>query len=115
MAFGFLDSAEYLKKGKRRFEPPLSLAGTRFLNLVWTISTTLRTGMNAWVLEKKKPLGQVLLDQQALRPDAHLLLEALAQKHLELHGAPKWTWLQLTGLRGPIFSLRRGREATRPG
>src|SRR5947209_7320502 len=42
--------------------------------------------MNAWVLDKAKPLGQILRDQGALRPDAHDLLAALVQKHLELHG-----------------------------
>src|SRR5439155_24661562 len=42
--------------------------------------------MHAWVLDKAKPLGQILLDQNALRSDAHALLEALVQKHLELHG-----------------------------
>src|SRR5260221_14617403 len=42
--------------------------------------------MNAWVLDKKKPLGQILLDQKALTPETHSLLEALVQKHLEMHG-----------------------------
>ena len=42
--------------------------------------------MNAWVLDKAKPLGQVLLDQGALRSDARAVLEALVEKHLELHG-----------------------------
>jgi eukaryotic-like serine/threonine-protein kinase len=41
--------------------------------------------MNAWVLDKTKSLGQILLDQGALRPDTHAVLEALVQKHLELH------------------------------
>ena len=43
-------------------------------------------GMNAWALEKAKPLGQILVEQGALRCDAHALLEPLVQKHLELHG-----------------------------
>jgi len=42
--------------------------------------------MNAWVLDKAKPLGQILVEQGALRADAHTLLEALVQKHLEMHG-----------------------------
>lgn len=42
--------------------------------------------MNAWVLDKAKPLGQILVEQRALRDDAHALLEALVQKHLEMHG-----------------------------
>jgi serine/threonine-protein kinase len=42
--------------------------------------------MHAWVLDKSKPLGQVLVAQHALRPDKHQLLEALVQAHLEQHG-----------------------------
>jgi serine/threonine-protein kinase len=42
--------------------------------------------MHAWVLYKHKPLGQILLEQGALREDTHPLLEAMVQKHLELHG-----------------------------
>ncbi|MFM9969590.1 MAG: tetratricopeptide repeat protein [Burkholderiales bacterium] len=43
-------------------------------------------GMHGWILEKSKPLGQILLEQNALRADTRALLEALVQKHLELHG-----------------------------
>jgi len=42
--------------------------------------------MHAWVLEKTKPLGQILLEQGMLRQDARALLESLVQKHLEMHG-----------------------------
>src|SRR5438309_9896351 len=42
--------------------------------------------MNDWVLEKAKPLGQLLLEQGALPKDAHALLEVLLQKHLGMHG-----------------------------
>ncbi|MFL5241407.1 MAG: protein kinase domain-containing protein [Gemmataceae bacterium] len=41
--------------------------------------------MNAWVLDKSKPIGQILLDRGALADDTHALLEALVQKHLALH------------------------------
>ncbi len=41
--------------------------------------------LHAWVREKDKPLGQVLLEQEALTADSHALLEALVQKHLSLH------------------------------
>src|SRR5207302_284398 len=43
-------------------------------------------GMNAWVLDKAKPLGRILLEQGALTEDTHALLDALVHKHLELHG-----------------------------
>src|ERR1700737_4409437 len=42
--------------------------------------------MHAWVLDKAKPLGRILLEQGALTDDTHALLDALVRKHLELHG-----------------------------
>ena len=39
--------------------------------------------MHAWVLDKAKPLGQILLEQEALSGERHALLEALVQEHLE--------------------------------
>jgi eukaryotic-like serine/threonine-protein kinase len=62
------------------------LFGILALQMDFISRDALITAMHAWVLDKAKPLGQILLDQNALRPDAHALLEALVQKHLELHG-----------------------------
>jgi tetratricopeptide (TPR) repeat protein/tRNA A-37 threonylcarbamoyl transferase component Bud32 len=42
--------------------------------------------MNAWVLDKARPLGHILRDQRALDEDEHALLEALVRKHLHRHG-----------------------------
>jgi hypothetical protein len=42
--------------------------------------------MHPWVLDKAKPLGQILEEQGALRPDNRALLEGLVQRHLGLHG-----------------------------
>src|SRR5262249_26342213 len=42
--------------------------------------------MHAWLLDKSKSLGQILLAQGALREDTHAALEVMVQKHLELHG-----------------------------
>lgn len=41
--------------------------------------------MHAWVLEKMKPLGQLLVEQGAMAEDARALLEPLVQKHLQMH------------------------------
>ena len=43
-------------------------------------------GMNAWVLAKDKPLGEILVNQKALAADRRTLLEALVQEHLKQHG-----------------------------
>src|SRR5438105_4065941 len=62
------------------------LFGILALQMDFVGRDALIAAMHAWVLDKARPLGQILLDQNALRPDAHALLEALVQKHLELHG-----------------------------
>ena len=61
------------------------LFGILALQMDFISRDALIKAMNAWVLEKAKLLGQLLIDQGALRPDAHAVLEALVQKHLELH------------------------------
>jgi WD40 repeat protein/serine/threonine protein kinase len=42
--------------------------------------------MHAWVLEQSKPLGQILVEQQALSPSRQSLLEQLVDEHLAAHG-----------------------------
>src|SRR5262249_55954946 len=61
------------------------LFGILALQMDFISRDTLILGMQAWVLEKSKSLGRILVDKGALRPDAHALLEPLVQKHLELH------------------------------
>jgi serine/threonine protein kinase len=62
------------------------LFGILALQMDFIRRDALIAAMNAWVLDKKKPIGQILLVQKALTPETHALLEALVQKHLELHG-----------------------------
>jgi hypothetical protein len=49
-------------------------------------SDALISAMNAWVVDKAKPIGQILVDGEALRAGDRDLLEAMARRHLELHG-----------------------------
>src|SRR5689334_11025173 len=42
--------------------------------------------MNAWVLEKSKPLSEVLRARRALAEDELKLLEQVVEKHLAKHG-----------------------------
>ncbi len=42
--------------------------------------------MHAWVLEKTKPLGEILVAQGALRPERRALLEPLVNEHVRQHG-----------------------------
>jgi hypothetical protein len=62
------------------------LFGILALQMDFVGRDALVAAMNAWVLDKAKPLGQILLAKEALRADAHALFEAQVQKHLELHG-----------------------------
>jgi serine/threonine protein kinase len=42
--------------------------------------------MNAWVLDKHKPLGRILVEQGALSPARRGLLEPLVEEHVRQHG-----------------------------
>jgi serine/threonine protein kinase/Tfp pilus assembly protein PilF len=42
-------------------------------------------GMNAWVLAKQRPLGDILVEQHALQPARQRLLEDLVEEHLKTH------------------------------
>jgi hypothetical protein len=62
------------------------LFGILALQMDFVSRDALIAAMHAWVLDKTKPLGQILVEQAALRPDKRELLEALVQAHLEMHG-----------------------------
>jgi serine/threonine-protein kinase len=62
------------------------LFGILALQMDFVSRDGLVAAMNAWVLDKGKPLGQILCDQGAMRADNHALLNALVERHLEMHG-----------------------------
>jgi WD40 repeat protein/serine/threonine protein kinase len=62
------------------------LFGILALQMDFISRDALIAAMHAWVLDKAKALGQILLEQGALRDDAYALVEALVQKHLQMHG-----------------------------
>ncbi len=61
------------------------LFGILALQMDFISRDALIQAMNAWVLEKAKPLEQILLDRKVLSPDTQALLQALVVKHLEMH------------------------------
>ena len=63
------------------------------------------TAMNTWVLDKQKPLGQILLEQKSLTVEMHALLEALVHKHLEVHGNDVERSLAAVSSVGPVRQL----------
>src|SRR5436309_4797965 len=61
------------------------LFGILALQMDFISREALIRAMNAWVLEKAKGLGQILVEQKALGSERHALLEALVQEHLKQH------------------------------
>jgi serine/threonine-protein kinase len=62
------------------------LFGILALQMDFITRDALINAMHAWVLDKAKPLGQILQEQRALGVDEHELLDALVAKHLQRHG-----------------------------
>src|SRR5262249_55420101 len=62
------------------------LFGVVALQMDFVSRDGLTQGMNAWVLQKHKPLVQILQEQGALAGDARALLEPLVERHLQAHG-----------------------------
>ena len=62
------------------------LFGILALQMDFVSREQLVAAMNAWVLAKEKPLGQILAEHGALAADRRALLEALVAEHLKLHG-----------------------------
>jgi serine/threonine-protein kinase len=58
--------------------------------------------MNAWVLEKVKPLGQVLFEQGALSAEAREGLERIVELHLGAHGGDPERSLAAAGTPEPV-------------
>ena len=73
---------------------------------------TLLAAFNAWVADKSRSLGQILLDRGALSPARHAVLQSLVQEHLQQHGFDPERSLAVAHRRprGP----RRPRGAPRP-
>jgi hypothetical protein len=62
------------------------LFGILALQMDFISRDALIAAMHAWVLEKTKPLGQILVEQDVLTAKAREKLEAVVELHLEMHG-----------------------------
>jgi serine/threonine protein kinase/Flp pilus assembly protein TadD len=69
----------------RSFADRNLLFGILALQLDFLGRDALIAAMNAWVLHKHKPLGQILLEQGQLSAERLQLLEALVGEHLKAH------------------------------
>src|SRR5437660_11913127 len=61
------------------------LFGILALQMDFISRDALIAAMGAWVLDKAKPLGQILLEQRQLDPEHLSLLEAMVQAHIRAH------------------------------
>src|SRR5262249_38648929 len=81
------------------------LFGILAVQLDFISKDALIAALNSWLLEKRKPLGEILCHQQALSAEERDLLEALVRKHLEKHsGDPQ---KGLAGLSSLDSNMRR--------
>jgi serine/threonine protein kinase len=62
------------------------LFGILALQMDFISRAQLIAAMHAWVLDKRRPLGDILNDHGALEPTRRTLLDALVQEHLQAHG-----------------------------
>ena len=62
------------------------LFGILAVQMDFVSADQLVTAMNAWILDKAKPLGGHLVEARALAADTHSLLQALVDKHVAQHG-----------------------------
>jgi formylglycine-generating enzyme required for sulfatase activity/tRNA A-37 threonylcarbamoyl transferase component Bud32 len=78
------------------------LFGVLALQLDFIRRDDLIAAMHAWVLDKGKPLGEILREQGKLAGDERTLLEGLVRKHLERHGDDPQRSLATLGGAGPV-------------
>ena len=62
------------------------LFGILALQMDFVTRDQLIAAMNAWVLDKGRSLADILLKHDAFEKDTYPLLNALVEKHLEMHG-----------------------------
>src|SRR5205085_5753605 len=88
--------------------PPLRSAdrnllfGILALQMDFISRDALIEAMNAWVLDKTRSLGQILLAQGRLAPERLQLLESLVHEHLKAHGDDPQRSLAAVGQALPV-------------
>jgi serine/threonine protein kinase/formylglycine-generating enzyme required for sulfatase activity len=78
------------------------LFGILALQMDFISRDALIAAMHAWMLDKAKPLGQILREQRHLTEADHALLEAMVRRHLERHGDNPRNSLAALSFAGPL-------------
>ncbi len=84
------------------------LFGILALQMDFITRDALVVAMQAWVFDKAKPLGQILVAQEALSGERHALLEALIQEHLKRHEGDPHKSLTAVGAARPAYQELQG-------
>src|SRR5206468_690718 len=83
------------------------LFGILALQMDFITRDGLVAGMNAWVLEKHRPLGEILVERGALESRYRDLLEPMVLAHVERHaGDPAASLAALSSIATAASSLR---------
>ncbi len=83
------------------------LFGILAVQMNFVTRDALIAAMHAWVLERSRPLGQILVEQHALSPSRQSLLEQLVGEHLAAHDGDAEKSLTAAGGAGPIRDALR--------
>src|SRR5262245_58970938 len=60
-------------------------------------------GLNSWVLDRSRPLGQVLVERGSLGLDLRAVVEALVDKQIDRHGGDAGKCLEAVRTQGPVL------------
>jgi serine/threonine-protein kinase len=84
------------------------LFGILALQMDFIRKDALIAALHAWVLDKAKPLGQILAEQGQLTPDLRQLLEAMVDKHIQVHqGDPQQSLAAVSSASSVRHELRQ--------
>jgi serine/threonine-protein kinase len=84
------------------------LFGILALQMDFVSRDALLKAMNAWVLAKHKPLGQILVEHGALAPEEHALVEAVVHRHVQNHGGdPQQSLASVSSIRSARQELEQ--------
>jgi hypothetical protein len=61
------------------------LFGILALQLDFVSKDGLLDGMHGWIVQKGRPLGEILVEKGRLKPENRLLLESLVDRHIAEH------------------------------
>jgi hypothetical protein len=83
------------------------LLGILALQMDFITRDALIAAMNAWVLDKEKTLGEILLTQRAIDPTDLAAMDAMVARFIAKHGGnPEQSLAALTGVGDIVKDLR---------